>query len=145
MSKKWKEYKFILYESSLLTWYADIKHKKPDGMVLLKVKHRDEICFFTFFLDLYRMSNNISAWVHIQGLIEKRQSMDYNTLKISFRFLPDFPQLENEYDQVALIAFPQSIKDRERNIIWLLCEDVHDLKYKFLFQKKNHNKFQLLI
>jgi len=73
------------------------------------------------------MSNNIFAWVHIQGLIEKRQSIDHNTLKISFRFLPDFPQLENEYDQVALIAFPQSIKDRERNIIWLLCEDVHNL------------------
>jgi hypothetical protein len=38
LSKKWKQYKFILYESSLLTWYADIKHKKPDGMILLKVK-----------------------------------------------------------------------------------------------------------
>jgi len=49
LSKKWKEYKFILYESSLLTWYADVKHKKPDGMVLLKVKYRDEICFLTFF------------------------------------------------------------------------------------------------
>ena len=37
LSKKWKDYKFILYDSSLLTWYADVKHKKPDGMVLLKV------------------------------------------------------------------------------------------------------------
>ncbi len=37
LNKKWKEYKFILYDSSLLTWYADIKHKKPDGMALLKV------------------------------------------------------------------------------------------------------------
>jgi hypothetical protein len=43
LNKKWKEYKFILYESSLLTWYADAKHKKPDGMVLLKVN------FFLFF------------------------------------------------------------------------------------------------
>lgn len=37
LSKKWKEYRFILYDSSLLTWYSDIKHRKPDGMVLLKV------------------------------------------------------------------------------------------------------------
>jgi hypothetical protein len=44
------------------------------------------------------------------------------------RFLPDFPHLENEYDQVALLAFPQSINDRDRDLIWLLCADVDDLK-----------------
>ena len=49
-------------------------------------------------------------------------------IKCMYRFLPDFPHLENEYDQIALIAFPQSIKDRDRDIIWLLCEDVDDLK-----------------
>jgi len=90
LSKKWKEYKFILYDSSLLTWYSDIKHKKPDGMVLLKDVERF-ICVGPYT-----------------------------------RFLPDFPHLDNEYDQVALIAFPMSIKDRDRDIIWLLCEDVDD-------------------
>lgn len=91
LSKKWKEYKFILYESSLLTWYADVKHKKPDGMVLLK---------------------DVEQYICVGPYT---------------RFLPDFPQLENEYDQIALIAFPQSIKDRERDIIWLLCDNVEDL------------------
>jgi hypothetical protein len=43
LSKKWKQYKFILYDSSLLTWYADIKHKKPDGIVLLKVSFSTDI------------------------------------------------------------------------------------------------------
>jgi len=91
LSKKWKAFKFILYDSSLLTWYADVKHKKPDGMVLLKDVERF-ICVGPYT-----------------------------------RFLPDFPHLDNEYDQVALIAFPQSIKDRDRDIIWLLCEDVDEL------------------
>ena len=44
------------------------------------------------------------------------------------RFLPDFPHLEHEYDQMSLIAFPMSIKYRDRDIVWLLCEDVEDLK-----------------
>ncbi|UJR23232.1 hypothetical protein I4U23_026251 [Adineta vaga] len=91
LSKKWREYRFILYDSSLLTWYADIKHKKPDGMVLLKDVERF-ICVGPYT-----------------------------------RFLPDFPHLDNEYDQVALIAFPMSIKYRDRDIVWLLCEDVNDL------------------
>ncbi|CAF1305095.1 unnamed protein product [Adineta steineri] len=91
LHKKWKAYKFVLYDSSLLTWYADIKHKKPDGMVLLKDVERF-ICVGPYT-----------------------------------RCLPDFPHLDNEYDQVALIAFPMSVKDRDRDIIWLLCEDVEDL------------------
>ncbi|CAF1466197.1 unnamed protein product [Adineta ricciae] len=91
LNKRWKEYRFILYDSSLLTWYADIKHKKPDGMVLLKDVERF-ICVGPYT-----------------------------------RFLPDFPHLEHEYDQIALIAFPMSIKDRDRDIVWLLCEDVEDL------------------
>jgi len=91
LSKKWKEYKFILYDSSLLTWYSDVKHKKPDGMILLKDVERF-ICVGPYT-----------------------------------RFLPDFPHLDNEYDQVALIAFPMSVKDRDRDIIWLLCADIDDL------------------
>ncbi|CAF1102304.1 unnamed protein product [Rotaria sp. Silwood1] len=91
LSKKWKEYKFILYDSSLLTWYSDIKHKKPDGMVLLKDVER-YICVGPYT-----------------------------------RFLPDFPHLDNIYDEVALIAFPASVKDRDRDIVWLLCEDLDDL------------------
>jgi len=43
------------------------------------------------------------------------------------RCLPDFPHLDNEYDQVALIAFPMSIQNRDRDLVWLLCEDVDDL------------------
>jgi len=56
LSKKWKEYKFILYESSLLTWYTDNKHKKPDGMVLLKVKsiYRIYILLNFVFKDIER-------------------------------------------------------------------------------------------
>ena len=64
MSKKWKLYKFILYESSLLTWYADVKHKKPDGMVLLKVNFVD---IDTFSRNSFRMLNDLSAWVRLQG------------------------------------------------------------------------------
>jgi len=74
-----------------LTWYADVKHKKADGMVLLKDVERF-ICVGPYT-----------------------------------RFLPDFPHLDNEYDQVTLIAFPQSIKDRDRDIVWLLCENLDDL------------------
>ncbi|CAF2452744.1 unnamed protein product [Rotaria sp. Silwood2] len=91
LSKKWKDYKFILYDSSLLTWYSDSKHKKPDGMVLLKDVER-YICIGPYT-----------------------------------RFLPDFPHLDNIYDEVALIAFPMSVKDRDRDIVWLLCEDQDDL------------------
>lgn len=122
MSKKWKMYKFILYESSLLTWYADVKHKKPDGMVLLKVNFVD---VYSFSEDSFRMLNDLSAWVRIQGKTETESS---HSLYHWFRFLPDFPHLDDECDQVALIAFPQTIKDRDRDIIWLLCEDVDDLK-----------------
>jgi hypothetical protein len=50
LSKKWKQYKFILYDSSLLTWYADIKHKKPDGIVLLKVGFSTDIFLELIFL-----------------------------------------------------------------------------------------------
>ncbi len=50
LSKKWKQYKFILYDSSLLTWYADIKHKKPDGIVLLKVGFSTDIFLKLIFL-----------------------------------------------------------------------------------------------
>ncbi|CAF1225141.1 unnamed protein product [Rotaria sordida] len=91
LSKKWKEYKFVLYDSSLLTWYSDIKHKKPDGMILLKDVER-YICVGPYT-----------------------------------RCLPDFPHLDNVYDEVALIAFPMSVKDRDRDIVWLLCEDLDDL------------------
>lgn len=91
LHKKWKAYRFVLYDSSLLTWYADVKHKKPDGMVLMKDVERF-ICVGPYT-----------------------------------RCLPDFPHLENECDQVALIAFPMSIKDRDREIVWVLCEDMDDL------------------
>ncbi|CAF1099528.1 unnamed protein product [Rotaria magnacalcarata] len=91
LSKKWKEYKFVLYDSSLLTWFSDVKHKKPDGMVLLKDVER-HICVGPYT-----------------------------------RFLPDFPHLDNIYDEVALIAFPMSVKDRDRDIVWLLCDDLDDL------------------
>lgn len=91
LSKKWKEYRFILYDSSLLTWYSDIKHRKPDGMVLLKDVERF-ICVGPYT-----------------------------------KYLPDFPHLENEYDQVTLIAFPLSVQNRDRDIVWLMCEDIQDL------------------
>ena len=44
------------------------------------------------------------------------------------RLLPDFPHLDSEYDQVTLIAFPMSVENRDRDIVWLLCEDMDDLK-----------------
>ncbi len=70
------------------------------------------------------MLNDLFVLVHIQGNDKK---FLYYLYKMS-RFLPDFPHLENEYDQVALLAFPQSINDRDRDLIWLLCADVDDLK-----------------
>jgi len=36
LTKKWKEYKFQLFENSILQWYTDVKHKKPDGCIRLK-------------------------------------------------------------------------------------------------------------
>jgi hypothetical protein len=72
------------------------------------------------------MLNDLSVLVLIQGNLN---SILNDLEKIHSRFLPDFPHLDNEYDQVALIAFPLSIKDRDREITWLLCEDIEDLKY----------------
>ncbi len=69
MNKKWKEYKFILYDSSLLTWYADVKHKKPDGMVLLKVIFFSDI-FFKFNHFIIRMLSDLFVLVHIRGNFE---------------------------------------------------------------------------
>ena len=68
MSKKWKQYKFILYESSLLTWYADVKHKKPDGMALLKVSSSHFDFFFRIII-VCRMWNDLFVLVRIQGKI----------------------------------------------------------------------------
>jgi len=63
--------------------------------------------------------------VHIQSKIKY---LSYYSRSFYFRCLPDFPHLDNEYDQIALIAFPLSIQNRDRDIIWLLCEDIQDLK-----------------
>lgn len=56
------------------------------------------------------------------------------------RYLPDFPQLDNESDEVALIAFPLTVKNRDRDIVWLQCQDIDDLKYVHRIIDRNENR-----
>ena len=95
-------------------------------MVLLKVRR-----FFRSLLKRYSACLQGCRTIYLCWTLYEvwaPETRSGNNRLLFVRCLPDFPHLEHEYDQVALIAFPMSIKDRDREIVWLLCEDVDDLK-----------------
>ncbi len=72
------------------------------------------------------MWNVLFVLVHTQGKTTILCTVIQSNLNL--RFLPDFPHLDNECDQIALLAFPLSIQNRDRDIVWLLCKNIQDLK-----------------
>lgn len=97
LSKKWKEYFFILFEDSTLQWFEKASDKKPEGTIRIK---------------------DVAQYLSVGPFT---------------RAIPNRPTLPPRGDENLLISIPKNMERKEKEILWIVCHDLTQLKYRYKY------------